>query len=359
NYLSIFKKKIWTLFYSQLSGRWMEDLKKVLVAEDELTNSLLLKRLLTKAGYSVVVAHNGADALKHIERENFDILLTDWMMPQMDGIELIRLTRDKIKPLPYIIMVTALVSESAKNYALESGADDYVAKPIDIDELLSRVKYGLEINEQEIQSTDEHLDTKDASQDPPFSGVVIATSTGGPPTLIKMFKNIDYKQNAAYYVVQHGPPWMLETFSERLQKETSLNIHLVKNNMISQPRQVYIAPGDRHMRIEKGTFKIVLDDGPKENFVRPAADPLFRSAAEAFGKKCIAVILTGLGRDGTHGAATISSLKGQIIVQDPETAVAPSMPKTVIESGINYKLAPLHLLGHTISEAISFVSSQK
>ena len=118
----------------------MSELKKILVAEDELTNALLLKRLLTKAGYSVVLANNGTEAIKQLKSEKFDALLTDWMMPQMDGIELIRRTRQEIKPLPYIIMVTALVSESAKNYALESGADNYVAKPIEIDDLLSNIK---------------------------------------------------------------------------------------------------------------------------------------------------------------------------------------------------------------------------
>ena len=330
----------------------MSVLKKILVAEDELTNSILLKRLLTKAGYSVIIAHNGIDALKHLEKESFDALLTDWMMPSMDGIELIRRVREKIAPLPFIIMVTALVSEGARSYALDSGADDYIAKPIDVEELLSRLKDGFERKNQEAPSKPSGFVSREISVIPPFVGVVIGTSTGGPPALIETFKNIPDNTNAAFYIVQHGPSWMLETFSQRLQRETGLSVKLAAHGMKSEVNNIYIAPGDKHLRIEEGTYNLLIDDGPKENFVRPAADPLFRSAANAFGRYTIGVIMTGLGRDGTQGASTIASVNGTIIIQDPVTAVAPSMPRTAIESGIQHKLVPLYDLGKAISETV-------
>ncbi len=122
--------------------------------------------------------------------------------------------------------------------------------------------------------------------------------------------------------------------------------------MKTEAGNIYIAPGDRHMRIEAETFNIVLDDGPKENFVRPSADPLFRSAAEAYGKYCIGVVLTGLGRDAAQGALAISSVKGTIVIQDPETAVAPSMPNTTIDTQVPYRLAALDELGKTVSETV-------
>lgn len=336
----------------------MKEMNKILVVEDELTNSILLKRLLTKAGYSVVTAHNGADALKLCEKENFDGVLTDWMMPQMDGIELIRRIREKINPIPFIVMITALVSEGAKNYALESGADDYIAKPIDIEELLTRVKDGLQRKQQSIPASIDKIPEREHNVIPPFIGVAIATSTGGPPTLIEIFRNIPNTLNAAFFIVQHGPPWMLETFTQRLQRETSLKVQLGNHEVKAEPGNIYIAPGDRHMRIDTKTYNITLDEGPKENFVRPAADPLFRSVAEAFGRFSIGVILTGLGRDGTLGAGQISSVQGTIIVQDPETAVAPSMPRTIIESSIPHKVFHLNELGKVISDTV-IVLNQK
>ncbi len=331
----------------------MADIIKVLVVEDELTNAILLKRILTKAGYTVVVAHNGMDALKHMERELFDAILTDWMMPQIDGIELIRQLREKTNKLPLIIMVTALVSEGARSYALDSGADDYIAKPIDVDELLTRLKDGLDKKYQSTPTVKiNNVVTRDTNIYPPFVAVAIATSTGGPPTLIEVFRGISGSINASFFVVQHGPPWMLETFSQRLQKETPLNVMLAVNGQSISSGNIYISPGDKHLRVDPKNYHIILDDGPKENFVRPAADPLFRSIADAFGRYSVGVVLTGLGRDGTQGCAMISSVKGAILVQDPETAVAPSMPNTVISSGIVHRKVPLADMAKAISETV-------
>jgi two-component system chemotaxis response regulator CheB len=328
----------------------MEQMKKILVAEDELTNSILLKRLLTKAGYSVVVANNGMDAYKHLEKESFDALLTDWMMPNMDGIELIRKVRDNLSQIPLIIMITALVSEGARSYALESGADDYIAKPIDVEELLSRVKDGLDKKDQKAPEGSPNVFSRDTDIAPPHIGVAVATSTGGPPTLIEIFRQVPEDIKAAFFVVQHGPSWMLETFSQRLQKETKLKVSLAGNGAPTEAGNIYIAPGDKHLRVEAGSYRLLLDDGPKENFVRPAADPLFRSVAAAYGKYSIGVVLTGLGRDGAQGAAQIASVQGTVIVQDPDTAVAPSMPKTVIEGGVPHKLIALNHIGKVIGE---------
>lgn len=330
----------------------MPELKQILVVEDELTNSILLKRILTKAGYSVVVANNGMEALKHLERDKFDAVLTDWMMPQIDGIELIRRMRANVKPLPFIMMITALVSEGARAYALESGADDYIAKPIDVDELLTRLKDGLARHEQSTQDIKVIPVTREVDVLPPFVAIAIATSTGGPPTLIELFKKMPEKVNAPFFIVQHGPSWMLETFSQRLQRETAFNVTLAYDGLTPEMDNIYIAPGDKHMRIDPKTYKITLDDGPKENFVRPAADPLFRSIAEAFGKYSIAVILTGLGKDGTQGAAHIASVKGTVLVQQPDTAIAPSMPTAVIQSGLTCKVLPVSAMGKEISEIV-------
>ena len=336
----------------------MVELKKILIAEDEITNSILLKRLLTKAGYSVVAAHNGIDALKYLDNEQFDAVLTDWMMPQMDGIELIRRIRLNVAPVPLVIMITALVSEGARQYALESGADDYIAKPIDVDELLTRVKDGIERRVQGLPSKTSSIVSHSSDSLPPSVAVVIATSTGGPPTLIEIFRSFPADLPASFFVVQHGPPWMLETFSQRLQRETKLKITLAAHNAEVEVGNIYIAPGDRHLRLNANGTHMLLDDGPKENYVRPSADPLFRSVSTAYGKYCIAAILTGLGRDGTQGAAQISSYQGTVLVQDPETAVAPSMPRTVIESGIPHKLIPLSEISKAIADNVILLNDK-
>ncbi|MBX3044789.1 MAG: chemotaxis protein CheB [Candidatus Kapabacteria bacterium] len=326
--------------------------KKILVVEDELVGALLLKRLLIKSGYDVVVANNGNEAIEHLKKEAFDAVLTDWMMPQTDGIELIKYIRKKIDPIPYLILITALVSEGSKQYAVESGADDFIAKPVDIDDLLVRLKDGLDRQQQVKPAVSVTVVSREIDVKPPHVCVAIASSTGGPPTLMHVFKNLEWKNNAAYLVVQHGPAWMLETFSDRLRKESGMPVNLVANRMIIQPGTIYLAPGDKHIRVDKESYHVVIDNGPKENFVRPSAEPLFRSAADAYGKFCIGVVLTGLGRDGAQGAASIVGVKGTVIVQDPDTCIAPSMPNTVIESGIQHRKVPFQDLPKAISETV-------
>jgi len=331
----------------------MSKFNRVLVVEDELTNAILLKRILLREGYTVTVVNNGLDAKQLLERDTFDAVLTDWMMPQMDGIELIKFIRENIKPNPLVIMITALVSESAKIYALESGADDYIAKPIDVDEISIVLNDGLNrlLQVSEANKVTSHT-TGEAKTLPPFAAVAIAASTGGPPTLLEVFRNIESNTKAVFFVVQHGPAWMLETFAQRLLKETGFNVQLASNFVTPVLGNVYLAPGDKHLSIDPISYKMLLDEGPKENFVRPAADPLFRSVAKAFGRYCVAVVLTGLGKDGSQGLTHIANAKGTIIIQDPSTAIAPSMPQAALNTVSNFRKIAAKNIGRAISEAV-------
>lgn len=338
----------------------MSNKAKILVVEDESINSILIKRILTKVGHDVKIASNGLDALEQIKSNSFDVILTDWMMPQLDGIELIRRIRMNVAVHPLIVMVTAIVSEEAKEYSLKTGADDFVTKPVNADELLSIIENGLNRKQQK-STIPQIIPNRDIFKPKPeFPAVVIATSTGGPPTLIEIFQSIDPKNNVAYFIVQHGPKWMLETFANRLQKETSLKVVSPTNNTKIEPRTVYVAPGDVHMKINSRNKTIELLNTEKINFVRPAADPLFQSAAETFGEYCTAVVLTGLGNDGTLGAREVSSYGGNVLIEDPFTATVNSMPKSVIKSNIPHKIFELKDMANGINkEALNMLSRLK
>lgn len=335
----------------------MDTPKKILIAEDEITNQLLVKRLLSNAGYISATVSNGKEAMKLLETETCDAIVTDWMMPEMDGIEMIRAIRKKYANPPFILVMTSLATDGAKQYALESGADDFLTKPIKFDELLDKLSNGIARVSQSKEKTRTEVPVVEAIQLPPYVGVAIASSTGGPPTVTQIIKGLSNRENAAYFIVQHGPDWMLDSFAEKLNTETDFTVKIAVNHQPIQPGMIYIAPGDRHLRIDKKTYRIVIDDGPKENFVRPAADPLFRSVAEAFGQFAIGTVLTGLGRDGTAGAAHIVGAKGGIIVQHPDTAIAPSMPTSVIQSGIQARVEPLENIASTIKERVFALSA--
>ncbi len=325
----------------------------ILVVEDEITNSVLLRRILTREGFDVVTVSNGLEAKVELKNKKFDAVLTDWMMPLMDGIELIKFIREQIKPLPYVIMITALVSDIAKNYALESGADDFIAKPIDVDSIALTVRDGIaKLNQSESTFSLDVDNGEIFHTNPPFPAVAMVASTGGPITLIEIFRKIEYNANAAFFIVQHGPNWMLETLANKIAKESNLAIVIPKDITPIQKRTIYLAPSDTHMLIDGNTFSIVLDSRPKINFVRPSADLLFSSIAKVFGRYSVGVVLSGLGKDGSQGIVQISNANGSIIIQDPETAIAPTMPQSAIDTGVYHNKLNVRDIGQAIIDAV-------
>lgn len=145
---------------------------------------------------------------------------------------------------------------------------------------------------------------------------------------------------------------MLEMFAEQLDRETPFKFQLASRGLQPVVGQVYLAPGEQHLCLRSDALTLDLNRDPMENFVRPAADPLFRSAASVFGKYCVGVVLTGMGRDGTQGAGQIKSSGGVVLVQDPKTAVASSMPQTVIGSGLADFVLPLEPLVKSIEDQV-------
>ncbi len=174
-----------------------------------------------------------------------------------------------------------------------------------------------------------------------FVGVAIAASTGGPLTLQHFFSKLSYTDKAAFFMVMHAPDWMLASYAERLNQTSPYLIRLAENNDSVEPGNVYIAPGDFHMRIDYKDLKIKLTKDEPYNFLRPAADPMFFSVAEVFGKASLGIVFTGMGHDGTLGAGKIKAAGGKVIVQSPDTAVIHSMPNSVIEVGCADKVVPI------------------
>jgi len=164
--------------------------------------------------------------------------------------------------------------------------------------------------------------------------IVIASSTGGPKLLINFLLQCTsdiLRFHTSFCIVQHGPIWMLDSFAERLDAILDRKVVVVRKTIPFEPCTVYIAPGNYHICFESPT-KITINDGPDENFVKPSADPLFFSVAKHFKKNATGIVLSGLGYDGTNGAKEVKRMGGTIFVQTPETAVAPSMPESIIRA---------------------------
>jgi two-component system, chemotaxis family, protein-glutamate methylesterase/glutaminase len=328
--------------------------KKILVAEDEQASAELLKMILEKSGYSVETASNGKKAYNAIKEKKYDALLTDWMMPQMDGIELVRKIRENIPTPPVMIVITALSSQEARKHALSSGADDFLAKPYQPKDILERIEELFLIQEQappEIVQLPSIIPDKD----PPFTSICIAASSGGPQTVVRVIREIPVLKESAVFIVQHGPVWALADMASNWNRISKMEVMLGTEGCKVEPGKIYLAPGNHHMTVEPGSLQIKLDDGPPVNFVKPAADPLFKSVAKSFGRFSLSVVLSGMGCDGAIGSLHISAANGVVLAQDPESALVKFMPLAAIRTVPDALTIPLQ----EIPDAIIKYSSKQ
>ena len=153
--------------------------------------------------------------------------------------------------------------------------------------------------------------------------VVIGASAGGLQALLDIVADLPPSLPAAILVVVHTPT-MSTQLPAILARETKLAVQYAEDNAEVLPGRVYVAPPDVHLLVTRSG--LTLNHGPRENGFRPAIDPLFRSAAEAYGARVMGVVLSGALDDGTDGLALIKDAGGVTVVQDPDEALIPAMP---------------------------------
>jgi two-component system chemotaxis response regulator CheB len=186
--------------------------------------------------------------------------------------------------------------------------------------------------------------------------IVIGSSTGGPNALEAIFTQFKGKAlNFPIVIAQHMPPIFTKSLAERLSVLSGLSCAEAVHGEPLKDGRVYIAPGDFHTTIVRHDKSVVLqnDQGPKQNSVRPAVDPLFESAALAFRNQVLAVILTGMGEDGARGCRAVKEVGGAVLIQDRETSVVWGMPGAVHQLGAFDKMAPLEECAQFLAGMIS------
>jgi len=184
--------------------------------------------------------------------------------------------------------------------------------------------------------------------------LAIGSSTGGPAALHQILSALPGTLPVPIVIVQHMPPMFTRLLAERLDGKCALDVCEAKAGMRLEPNHVYIAPGDWHMLLkrEAGALVTALEQSPPENSCRPAVDVLFRSAAQLAGASTLAVVLTGMGRDGTRGAQQIYEAGGRILAQDEASSVVWGMPGFVAQSGVAEALLPLDKVAGEITRIL-------
>ena len=183
--------------------------------------------------------------------------------------------------------------------------------------------------------------------------VAIGTSTGGPQALQSVITRLPGDLPCGVVVVQHMPPGFTKSLANRLDSLSKVSVKEAEDGDVIEPGHVYIAPGNYHMRVasEGSKRKIVLSQDPPVGNHRPAVNVLYDSVAPV-GKNLVAVIMTGMGCDGTEGMKKIKAQGGYSIAQDESTSVVYGMPKSVVDAGLADEVRPVTDIARAIVAAV-------
>jgi two-component system chemotaxis response regulator CheB len=180
--------------------------------------------------------------------------------------------------------------------------------------------------------------------------IAIGSSTGGPQALPLVLGPLGGKIRQPIVITQHMPAAFTQLLAEHLGRSTSMPTVQATDCMPLMPGRIHIAPGGRHLRLVRKGDQVVcsLDDGPPENFCKPAVDPMLRSVIEVYGGKALALILTGMGHDGLAGCRALVAAGGTVLAQDEETSVVWGMPGAVAQAGLCQAVLPLSAIAEKL-----------
>lgn len=364
----------------------MDEKLRVLIVDDTVTYRRVVSNVLAELPDVEVVglAANGKIALEKTEQLHPDLLLLDVEMPEMDGLEVLR-RLPQAWPRAGAIMLSAFTTQGARTTVncLELGAFDFVLKPAgasmeeNVEQLRRELKPRLAAfaRQREVRAilgttgspTATPRETVRPAPPPgsspyrvattaggPAEVVAIGISTGGPKALSDMLPQLPASLSVPVLIVQHMPPVFTQSLAEDLDHRCALQVREARDGQEVRAGEVLIAPGGRQTRVRRDGPRVVIettDDAP-ENSCKPSVDYLFRSIGQVYGGRSVAVIMTGMGSDGTAECRMLKRAGATLIAQDAATCVVFGMPRMLVDEGLADVVAPLDQIACEIVRAV-------
>jgi two-component system chemotaxis response regulator CheB len=354
-------RRVVEAFLGMSSPRQVSARVRVLVADDTLVGRRLLERALgADPDIDVVgVAADGEEAVRLTERLRPSLVLLDAVLPKLDGIGA---TREIMRraPTPVVLLTADLSAHGAKIAldATQAGALDFLTPPAWGDpsspEVVAFREKLKELSEVPVVRRRGRAASPGDAPRPRLSprararAVVICGSTGGPGALSRLLRGSAPAVDAVgILVVQHIMSGFAGTFAEWLTGTTGVSVQVAEDGDTLRPGRVLLAPDGHHLLVESRS-SVRVSSAPPVASHRPSGTLLFESAARAYGRELLAVLLTGMGEDGVKGLGLVRERGGAVLVQSPESCVVPGMPEAAIREQLPHEVLGLDELAAEI-----------
>lgn len=357
---------------------------RVLVADDSTIFRKVVRDALADVPDVEVVGHatNGAIAIEQLITLKPDLVTLDIEMPKKDGLEVLQEIKSRGLDTG-AIMISASTGAGARatTKSLELGAFDFVLKPSGSDyrentanltqELIPRIRAfhdaraGKKNRPQQPQRSLESAaptevddtpvaETKTVREFESPDVILMGVSTGGPEALMKVLPKLPSDLGVPILIVQHMPKMFTRSLAEDLNRASMINVVEASDGEPIKSGCCYIAPGGKQLAVFRRGTEIVanVNDDPPVRSCRPSVDYMFRSASKVWGKRILAVIMTGMGDDGSHSLREMYPMGVHVIAQDEATSTVYGMPRRVVEEGHADTICPLGSIAGTITRMI-------
>ncbi|WP_010585915.1 chemotaxis-specific protein-glutamate methyltransferase CheB [Schlesneria paludicola] len=341
---------------------------RVVVVDDSALFRTMLRNLLAEIPHCEVVASvaDGKTAIDKITELRPDLVTLDVEMPDVSGIDVLReLKRRRVSAKVVMISRWTTAGAQVTTDALIEGAFDFILKPSSGDPVANKAALRAALEERisavrETAPAENAANTDQTTSTPHpavrVKAVVIGCSTGGPDALARVIPDLPANLPAPVFIVQHMPEGFTASLASRLNQASELEVLEAEDGLRVRPGQVVLARGDRHLELSHragDSVLVKLSEAPREHRCRPAVDFTLRSAVELYEGHLLAVILTGMGRDGTAGCELVHSRGGRVLAQHATGCTVYGMPKAVIQAGVADQIVELPRVAKAIERMLA------